>query len=141
VLTPLMTVFGPVLVNRGWLPASADRQRLPEIEVAADVRTIRARLDRLPRPGIRLAPTQSSADEPWPRRLLYPEAGQLRDALGLDVPGYQLLLLPGEPDGYLRDWRPAVMGPDKHVGYAVQWFSFTAAITVLYLILNLKRRT
>jgi len=140
VLTPLVTVFGPVLVNRGWLPASADRDELPAIEVEPGERTVRARLDRLPRPGIRLEPTRTGKDSPWPRRLLYPDAEQLRAELGLDLPGYQLLLQPEEPDGYLRNWRPAVMGPEKHIGYAVQWFSFTAAILVIYFFLNLKRK-
>ena len=139
VLTPLITVFGPVLVNRGWLPASADRGVLPNVTVGRAERTLRARLDLLPRPGIRLEPTVSRADDPWPRRLLYPEAAQLRAELDLDLPAYQLLLQPDEPDGYLRDWRPAVMGPDKHFGYAVQWFSFTAAILVIYIFLNIKR--
>jgi surfeit locus 1 family protein len=141
VLTPLFTVFGPVLVNRGWLPASADRSELPNVTVAEGERTVRARLDRLPRPGIRLEPTGTTAESPWPRRLLYPDAEQLRAELQLeDLPGYQLLLQPDEPDGYRRNWRPAVMGPDKHLGYAVQWFSFTAAILVIYFFLNLKRK-
>jgi surfeit locus 1 family protein len=141
VLTPLITIFGPVLVNRGWLPASADRGELPDVAVDRSDRTLRARLDRLPRPGIRLEPTNLGDDSPWPRRLLYPDAAQLRNQLGLDLPAYQLLLLPDQPDGYLRDWRPAVMGPDKHLGYAVQWFSFTAAILVIYFLLNIKRNS
>ena len=141
VLTPLITIFGPVLVNRGWLPASADRGELPDVAVDRSDRTLRARLDRLPRPGIRLEPTNSGDDSPLPRRLQYPDAAQLRNQLGLDLPAYQLLLLPDQPDGYLRDWRPAVMGPDKHLGYAVQWFSFTAAILVIYFLLNIKRNS
>jgi len=140
VLTPLVTVFGPVLVNRGWLPASADRDKLPDVAVGRSDRTIRARLDRLPRPGIRLEPTSTAVDSPWPRRLLYPDADQLRAELELELPGYQLLLQPDEPDGYLRNWRPAVMGPERHIGYAVQWFSFTAAILVIYFFLNLNRK-
>ena len=30
-------------------------------------------------------------------------------------------------------------GPDRHIGYAVQWFAIGAAMLVIYLILSLKR--
>lgn len=139
VLTPLKTAEGTVLVNRGWLPASADRQRLPDVSVAGGQRQIKARIDRLPRPGIRLAASAAVPDSPWPRRLLYPTAAEIAAQLDTRLPDFQLLLAADQSDGYLREWRPLVMGPDTHFGYAVQWFGFTVAIAVIYLLLNLKR--
>ena len=43
------------------------------------------------------------------------------------------------PTVSLRDWRPAVMAPDKHLGYAVQWFGFAVVLVIIYIGVNLKK--
>lgn len=136
VLTPFRTANQTVLINRGWLPASAQREVLPAIGVAGDPRTVTARLANLPEPGIRLATTATAAQD-WPRRLLFPDQAQLEAVLGMDLPDWQLLLEPDQPDGFKRDWRaiPGNSGPAKHQGYALQWFSFAALTVVFYIIL------
>lgn len=141
VLTPFRTAGGLVLVNRGWLAAPADRSELPVLGVAESRRSVSGRLDRLPRPGLRLgAPTPEEAGAAWPRRLLYPDAATLAAQIGEPVPDYQLLLDPGMADGFLRDWRPRVSGPDMHLTYAVQWFAFAATALIIYVVLNAGRR-
>lgn len=139
VLTPLQTAGGTVMVNRGWLPADANRQRLPAVGVSANRREVAGLLDRFPQPGLRLAAETPEAGDPWPRRLLFPTAADIAEHLGYAVANYQVLLDPEAPDGFQRDWRPGVSGPDMHLGYAVQWFAFAAAVTVIYVVLNLKK--
>lgn len=140
VLTPLRTADGAVLINRGWIPADRDRQRLPALPVDDGERQVTGRLDRLPRPGLLLAAAEPPGDAPWPRRLLFPTAAEISAQLGYPVRDYQVLLDPADADGYTREWRPAVMPPQTHFGYAVQWFSFAAALGVIYLVLNVKRQ-
>lgn len=140
VLTPLRSAGGTVLVNRGWVPAPADRERLPDVRVSASARVVRGRIDRLPRPAIELAPPATERAAPWPRRLLFPQAEQLGEQLGYPVADYQLLLDPGSPDGYVRRWRPREMGPATHVAYAVQWFGLATAVIAVYLTLLLRSR-
>jgi len=139
VLTPLQTPAGNVLVNRGWIPADADRGRLPELDVSAENREVMGQVAQLPQPGLRLSAVPLDPNAPWPRRLLFPTAGDISSQLGYPVRDYQVLLASDAPAGFLRDWRPAVSGPDLHFGYAVQWFAFAAAVTVIYLALNLKK--
>lgn len=139
VLTPLRTDGTAVLVNRGWVAASPDRRRLPDLPVSATQRRVRGRLDLLPRPGLKLAAPASRPDDPWPRRLLFPSAGEIGQEIGYEVRDYQLLLDPDSPDGFVRDWRPAVVGPERHVGYALQWFLFAVALSIIYVAVNLKR--
>ena len=128
-----------VLVNRGWLPADADRSKLPYISVDGEERTVTARINDYPAPGIRLdAPAGESSG--WPRRMLFPTAIQLEQALGVELPAYQLQLAAGEPDGYLREWRAVASGPEKHLGYAFQWFSFAGLACIFYLILMFQWR-
>ena len=50
-----------------------------------------------------------------------------------------VLLDPGEPDGYLRQWQPPGFPPMRHVAYAVQWFGSGAALAVIYVVTNVRR--
>jgi surfeit locus 1 family protein len=136
VLTPLRSGNSAVLVNRGWLPAAADRSQLPDVTVAGGERAVAGRLDRLPRPGLTMTAPPGAG---WPRRMLFPTAEEISAALGYRVHDYQLLLAPEEPHGYQRRWEPQIMSPRQHLGYAVQWFALAAALGVIYVALNLKR--
>jgi surfeit locus 1 family protein len=139
VLTPFRINKNAVLVNRGWVPGSPDRTVLPTITVDSEQRQILARIDLLPRPGWKLRASAVDTATPWPRRLLFPTAEELTSQIGYHVQNYQLLLDPEGTDGYQRDWRPGVMGPERHVGYAVQWFAIAVALIVIYIAVNLKR--
>lgn len=138
VLTPLLRDGAAVLINRGWLPADADRTVLPDIAVETAARTVTGLLAPLPRPGIRLEVAVPTDDTPWPRRQSYPTIDAIRAQLGYAVPDYQLLLKPGADDGFVRDWRPAVMSPEKHLSYAVQWFGFAITLCIIFVVVNWK---
>ncbi|MBL8200920.1 MAG: SURF1 family protein [Chromatiales bacterium] len=138
VLTPFATAGGVVLVNRGWVRADGDRRILPDIRVASDPREVVGRIEWLPRPGIELAAVAPAPDAPWPRRLLFPTSEQASAQLGVPLPNYQLLLDPAAPDGYVREWRPGGMGPDRHLAYAVQWFGLALTVVVIYFVLMLR---
>lgn len=140
VLTPLRTASGLILVNRGWVPAEADRTQLPKIAVNDRSRMVTGRIDQLPRPGLPLAPTSPPATAPWPRRLVFPTAAEIGGQLGYAVQTYQLLLDGDQPDGYGRAWRPVEMGPERHLGYAVQWFAMAATVLVIYTVMARKKR-
>ena len=42
-------------------------------------------------------------------------------------------------DGLVRDWPRPDTGVGTHMSYAIQWFGLSAAIAVLWLVLNVKR--
>ncbi|MEO7387255.1 MAG: SURF1 family protein [Gammaproteobacteria bacterium] len=140
VLTPLQTPDGAVLVNRGWVPANGDRQVLPDTGVGGGIRQVLGRIDRLPRPGIALTTPAPPPQAPWPRRLLFPTTAEISAQLGIPLRDYQLLLDPVAPDGYVRDWHPGGMTPDRHLAYAVQWFGLALTVVVIYVVLVLRNR-
>jgi len=142
VLTPLRRAGTDrlLLVDRGWVPLGASRATLPDVAVAADVRSVWGRLDTLPAPGVRVGEAGMPGDTNWPRVLNFPQQVDLERALGHPVEARILLLDPAATDGFERVWRPAMrFGPERHYGYAVQWFAFAIVALVIFIALNLRR--
>jgi surfeit locus 1 family protein len=142
VLTPFERSDGRgwVIVDRGWLPLGATRDDLPELTVGMRERDVTGTLDQLPVPGLRVGPAATPGAAEWPRVMLFPTESDLESALGVDVESRIVLLDAGAPDGYERKWRPSLgFGPERHLGYAIQWFAFALVATVLFVALNLQR--
>jgi surfeit locus 1 family protein len=146
VLTPLQLDDGRwLIVNRGWVPFSGYRERLPDIALSPresndQAVTLRGRLDDLPSAGLasgRAAPDPSGR---WPRVTTYPTIPELADSLAIETLEPRVMLLDADqPEGYLRDWQPPGMSPQTHWSYAIQWWSFGVLLIVLYVVLNLRK--
>ena len=142
VLTPFRRDGEPrlLLVDRGWLPLGPSRDVLPPVSVDDDPRTVAGRLDRLPEPGLRIGEAAVAGDAAWPRVLLFPRPADLERVFGQGVETRILLLDPAAPDGYERVWRPSMgVGPERHLGYALQWFALAIAAFTAFVALNLRR--
>lgn len=142
VLTPLLLADGRTLmVNRGWVPLSASRRHPPNIALEGSVGEVSpaGRLDALPVPGIALGHLAPDANAPWPRLTSFPTMADLSIALRRPLEPRQLLLNADEPLGYVRDWHPAGLGPERHLAYAVQWWGFAVLAVGLYARLNWQR--
>jgi surfeit locus 1 family protein len=141
VLTPLQRPnASTVLVDRGWVPFSGLRERLPGVALQAhDPVTIVGRVDNLPSPGLASGRAAPSPQAPWPKVTAFPSMDQLSRALGVPLESAIILLDPQESDGYVRDWRPPGMEPIRHWSYAVQWWSFAVVLSVLWLRLSIRK--
>ena len=142
VLTPLRRADGRgwVLVDRGWVPLGATRDDLPDVAVGGEPREVDGVLDVLPVPGLRAGPATAPGDGRLPRVMLFPTAADVEAALGTAVAARIVLLDAAAADGFERKWRPALgFGPERHVGYAIQWFAFSLVAVVLFVSLNLRR--
>jgi surfeit locus 1 family protein len=141
VLTPLKLGDGShVLVDRGWVPFSGYRERLPDVAVAAGELPlfVTGRLSVLPVAGLaagRVPPPEG----PWPRVTSFPDMDQLAASLGTSLQPVLMLLDADSGPGYLREWRPPGISPDRNFSYAVQWWSFALLALALFVGLNLKR--
>ena len=131
-----------VLVEQGWRPWAGDRQ-LPPAEPGSAAQCLHGLLLPAPSPGLR-------AGEGRPQPL--PGQGWLLTRL--DTPSLQPLL--GEPAAQLgqhilRPQQPLLPGyrlsdqllpntlpPDKHLGYAVQWFAMATTVLLLAVILSVR---
>jgi surfeit locus 1 family protein len=129
-----------LLVDRGWLPLGVTREELPVVYVDPKPRSVAGRLDGLPVPGLRVGPAQTEGATGWPRLMNFPTQADLEAALGEPVESRIVLLDASNPDGYQRVWRPSVgFGPERHLGYAIQWFALAIALVVIFVALSLKR--
>ncbi|MCX4583052.1 SURF1 family protein [Streptomyces sp. NBC_01481] len=136
ILTPLVLADGrAVLINRGWIPTAADQKAFPSVPPAPKgTVTVTGRLkadETTKASGIK-----DLAGLP-PRQIMLISSAQQAKALGRTVLG-----------GYLEQTAPVPAGtspelipdPDhdsigSHMAYAVQWWLFTAAVPVGWVIL------
>ena len=140
VLTPFILQESEVvvLVNRGWLPVGSSRDRLPEIAVDEAQRTVTGRI-KTPTANVFMLGEEEQR-QGWPYRIQRIDIPALSAELQRTLLPFVLLLDNGEPDGYLRAWQPLMgFGPERNVGYAIQWFGLAAALLVIYTAVNTRR--
>ena len=146
VLTPLELDDGRrLLVDRGWVPFTGYRNRLPDVRLDASgpVR-LTGRIDQLPVGGLAFGRVGPDAGPNWPKVTSYPDLAQLAGALaavtrGMPLEPRILLLDAGQPDGYVRDWRPPGMSPARHMSYAAQWWLFAVTLVVIWAVLSARK--
>jgi surfeit locus 1 family protein len=135
VLTPLARAGGAViLIDRGWVPFSGSRARLPDVSLPSGPARLTGRIATLPAPGLALgrAPPQGA----WPKVTSYPDTVQLGNALGTPVAARIVLLDPAAPFGYVRVWQLPGLPPLRHFSYAVQWWSFALLTLVIWVVVS-----
>ena len=141
VLTPLVRTAGDVaLVDRGWVPFSGQRSRLPGVAIQSHGEiTVTGRVSKLPSAGLASGRAAPSRQGTWPKLTSFPTMNQLSDALGTPLEPDVVLLDAHDPDGYVRDWRPPGLEPTRHWSYAVQWWAFAAVLVFLWVRLSLRK--
>lgn len=149
VLTPLVRGAAPrLLVDRGWVPFTGTRARLPDVSLAAPAAPaapvapveLTGRIALLPSPGLASGRAAPSAADPWPKVTSYPDMPQLAAALGAPLSPRILLLDPAAPSGYVRDWQPPGLTPLRHFAYAIQWWAFAVLALLLWALLSRRPR-
>jgi len=141
VLTPLRLGDSDVhvLVNRGWLPVGRDRGRLPDVAVTGELLTAEGIIVGPPAVGLALGP--AGFDDPgWPKVVQQVDMARIGEQLGSPLLPFVLRLSPESEGGYTREWQVRTgLTPERHTGYAVQWFALAAALVVLCVWVALKR--
>jgi surfeit locus 1 family protein len=126
-----------VLLNRGWVPADSARRSLPQIAIPDRDLALQTAV-YVPPGDAYVLEAESFGDLSWPLLVQDTAAPALRDALeahlGAQLFPFELRLADGEAAGFRRDWPVINVSPDKHRGYAVQWFTMAAALLVLFVM-------
>ena len=141
VLTPFTLSDGrSLLVNRGWLPLAPDRRSLPDFDTERKARIMLGRVDRPTTEGPRLGGADDLAADRWPQLVTYLDLDAAGTALGMPLQPWIVQLDAADESGFGdRQWTPAVMTPQVHGAYAVQWLALAAAATIIWFTLGLRR--
>lgn len=139
VLTPFKLKDSEVsiLVNRGWVPMLADRSKLPEIKTVNHPLKLSGKIKILTETPFTIG-EQFQSNQGWPALMQWINLAEIENKSGLKLLPYIFLLDEKEQSGFVRNWKPVVMLPEKSTSYAVQWFSLALALFVIYIVVNLK---
>jgi surfeit locus 1 family protein len=133
------TAAAPVLVELGWLPVPGNR-RLPAIPQLVGHMHIAGLLAPPPSAGLTRAIAAPQRDGTLLTITL--DVPMLRRALQLPTLAPRVLKLdPVLPIGYPRDLDilPNTLPPERHLGYAVQWFGLALTVLVTALLLTFRK--
>lgn len=120
VLTPFVldNGGGAVLIDRGWMPAPAQRTKLPDLATPAGPLMLTGWV-RTPQLGGFRLDDGKEAGRIWQR----PDPAHFA-ARGLALAPWLILQDSQADDGLQREWPRPDTGIATHQGYALQWFSF-----------------
>jgi surfeit locus 1 family protein len=123
-----------LLLNRGWLPWP-DRRIAPTFATPDTPLRLQASVYVPLGEPFQLQGAQPTSG--WPRLVSVVKPDDLWQQLGRGGLSYEIRLEPG-PASFQSDWPVIAMSPDKHLGYAVQWFALAAALFGLFIYLGLS---
>ncbi len=130
----------PLLAELGWLPVPGDRT-MPAVPAVTGRQHVAGLLVPPPSEGIAHAAPTALANGSLLVIALQRDA--LAQALSLPTLAPRVLKL--DPDlrlGYARDLDilPNTLPPERHVGYAIQWFGLAGTVLVTALVLTWRSR-
>lgn len=129
-----------VLVELGWLPLPPDRA-MPQVARPQGHIALRGLLAPPPAPGLALGASLARQGDGWVLTRIDPAAITARLDLPRPLAPRVLRLDPALPLGSERDLAPQsnTLPPQRHRGYAVQWFALAAAVLVTALVLTFRK--
>ncbi len=128
-----------LLVDRGWIQATANRKVLPKVPLATAQQVLKGEAYYPSSKAWVLNSTLDNAGH-WPLIIEKVDIKQLEGLLKVSLYPFMLRLHAADPNALVRDWRVVTMKPAQHKGYAAQWFGFALAAIIIFLVLNVERR-
>lgn len=141
VLTPLVTPDGrTLLIERGWVAAERREPAAP-VKVP-DERTGAITLVGTLWPaggGLGIGRALAKGADDWPRVATRIDYVALGGALGRNLEPYVVRLRrPDGPELQRRTVEPS-FGPERHIGYAFQWYALALTVLVVTLLLGWRK--
>lgn len=139
VLSPFYTDEGELLiVNRGWIAQTDYRDVLPQI-ARVDGEVVLQGAVYVPL-GEQFMLGLEENYIGWPRIIQSLNLESMYAALNSsnDTFPYTVRLAPFQSGVYVRNWPVISTSPEKHRGYAVQWFTMAVVLLFLYIFVSTK---
>lgn len=139
VLVPVVTRGSVILVNLGWTAAPSTREQLPSLSLPFGEMQIEGVITQ---PGLNpLIQETQQQFESFPLLLQQIDIPLLNQQWATALPDMVIERLSSQPalDQLVTNWQPVVMSPQKHLGYAIQWFGLAIAALVIFIIVLIRR--
>jgi len=126
-----------VMINRGWIASNAYRENLPQAQaIEGEVELSGAIYVPL---GEQFMLAEEAPGTGWPRIIQSLDMTRMAEALGVErLFPYTVRLASFSPGAFVRNWPVITTTPERHRGYAVQWFSLAGVLLLLYLYLSTR---
>lgn len=149
VLTPLRIEGGTtrVLVDRGWIPALPEHRQVPRVDTPGGPVEVTG-MAVIPSPyfftlGAETAVQDGSTslvETPWQSVWQNLDLARYRAAVDFPVQPVVIQMAPDSAGtGFVRDWPRPDERIERHLAYALQWWSFAATTVLIWLFVNLRR--
>ena len=136
VLTPFQINHNQklLLVNRGWVPQPAP-ETLPIVKTIDGDQTITGYIKMKNEYVFTLGENILNPKQ-WPLVMQKIDFNTIDQLTQHTFYPFVLRLDPKDKQGYLRDWQIVNVLPQRHFGYAVQWFTMALALVILYFFFS-----
>ena len=133
-LTPFRLENGSlVMVNRGWQPKQGAAVDLAERGESV------SGVVYLPTRGYAIGDAISDTSQ-WPAVSLYLDMDAFAARLGQSLEPVVLVIDKNDSNALIPIWTPVVSGPERHWGYAAQWFGLALVLMIFGVIWTRKSR-
>ena len=127
-----------VLVNRGWVATGPRRERRPDVSPIPETLVVSGIVE-YPRETLLLG-DNGYAGSSWPKVVQRIDLEATERDIKRPLLPFVVLMDPALPHGFVREWTPYLgIGPERHRGYAIQWFSLAAAVAVVWFVVRFRR--
>jgi surfeit locus 1 family protein len=142
VLMPFTTSSGQTLiVNRGWIAQGATREQLPTVMPVENSVTISGSVYVPVSETFVLSEAQEAQIVDWPRVVQKIDVTAWSELLQMPLLPHTVRISQDSPGALTAHWPTVNMEPEKHRGYAVQWFSMAAALLLMYVYFGTRKTT
>ena len=122
-----------VLVNRGWLEGDISRRTLPSVDAVHGLSQLTGDIYV---PAGEMMTLADDTQVGWPQRIQTIDFEVLAAMLEQPLFPYSVRLRANSTGAYQAYWKVINMQPEKHVGYAFQWFAMGAMLLIIAFLAN-----
>ena len=135
----LQTPSGVVAASLGWVAGSQDRRQLPNVIAHSSLHNQAAMVRAAPTNplfGVEANSLHQQGHNNWVVQSL--TLDWLTQHSAQPVIGFVQLLDADQTGVGVNIWQPTVMSPEKHLGYAMQWFGMASALLAMFIYAGFK---
>ncbi len=141
VISPLVLSNGQVmLVDRGWLAGDMTRQVFPITNTPNGLITV---VGSVYYPSTKHWLLGQSLEKKQANLAVVEliDTPLISQFLHKSVYPFIIRLGNHEANGFVREWAIVAMPPQRHYAYALQWFAMALVVFILFIALNIKKKT